>query len=144
MELIPPVGYATTYSTCEIPLVLCFLLIWLEIVRNHSYRILKVSTTLPDFPTATNRELKVYQHLAAVHFSHPGRFLIRELYDSFHIQGLFGKHNCLVLQPMHMTILEMMRLNPKPFDLPLLKMTIRRVLLALDFLHTAEVVHTGK
>lgn len=45
---------------------------------------------------------------------------------------------------MHMTILEMMRLNPKPFDLPLLKMTLRRLLLALDFLHTeADTIHTG-
>lgn len=122
----------------------CFLLIELELSRNHNYRVLKVSTALPDFPQSTDRELKVYKHLAAVQTSHPGRVLIRELHDSFDIQGPYGKHNCLVLQPMYMTILEMMRLNPKPFDLPLLKMTVKRLLLALDFLHTAEVVHTGK
>jgi non-specific serine/threonine protein kinase len=46
---------------------------------------------------------------------------------------------------MHMTLHEMMKLSPKPFDMPLLKMTVRRVLLALDFLHSeAGVVHTGK
>lgn len=45
---------------------------------------------------------------------------------------------------MHMTLLEMMRLNPRPFDLPLLKMTLRRLLLVLDFLHTeADIIHTG-
>ncbi|KAJ6014554.1 hypothetical protein N7540_009145 [Penicillium herquei] len=44
---------------------------------------------------------------------------------------------------MHMTLLEMMGLNPEPFDLPLLKMTLRRLLSALDFLHTeANVIHT--
>lgn len=45
---------------------------------------------------------------------------------------------------MHMTLLEMMKLNPRPFDLPLLKMTVKRLLLALDFLHTeAEIIHAG-
>lgn len=102
-----------------------------------------------------NSDMKVARHFlqigaktvsikAAVHASHPGRVLIRELYDSFDIQGPFEKHNCLVLQPMHMTILEMMGLNPKSFDVPLLKMTLKRLLLALDYLHTAEAVHTGK
>lgn len=133
MDHIPLVGCATTYSTCFLQVMLGFSLIEFGIFRNRKYKILKVFTTLPDFPTTTDRELKAYQHLAAVHASHPGRPLIRELYDSFDIQGPFGKHNCLVLQPMHMTILEMMGLNPTPFDLPLLKMTVKRLLLALDF-----------
>lgn len=56
-----------------------------------------------------------------------------------------GTHRCLVLQPMNMTLLEMMRMNPRPFDLPLLKMTVRRLLLSLDFLHAeADVIHTGR
>jgi hypothetical protein len=40
------------------------------------------------------------------------------------------------LQPMHMMLHEMMRLNPRSFDLLLLKMTLKRNLLALNFLHT--------
>ena len=105
---------------------------------------LKVSTSLPAFPTATDREIKVYEHLSKVRSSHPGQLLIRELYDSFDVRGPVGNPHCLVLQPMHMTLLEMMRLNTRPFDLPLLKMTVKRLLLALDFLHTeAGVVHTG-
>lgn len=45
---------------------------------------------------------------------------------------------------MHMTLLEMMKVNPRPFDLPLLKMTLKRILYALDFLHReAGVIHTG-
>lgn len=112
--------------------------------RENKYKVLKVSTSLPEYPTATDRELKIYEHRAKVNSSHPGQSLIRELYDSFTIQGPVGKHRCLVLQPMHMTLLEMMRLNPRPFDLPLLKMTVQRLLLALDFLHTdAEIIHTG-
>ena len=113
--------------------------------RAKIYTVLKVSTSLPDYPTATDRELRVYEHLAKVDSSHPGQSLIRELYDSFKLQGPSGTHRCLVLQPMNITLLEMMGRNPRPFDLPLLKMTVQRLLWALDFLHTeAEVIYTGK
>lgn len=45
---------------------------------------------------------------------------------------------------MHITLLEIMRLNPRPFNLPLLKMILRRLLLALDFLHTeANIIYTS-
>ncbi|KAL2018146.1 hypothetical protein VTK56DRAFT_1222 [Thermocarpiscus australiensis] len=102
----------------------------------------KVSTSLRRFPTATHRELRIYEHLAKVKSSHPGQSLIRELYDAFELEAPAGKHQCLVHQPMHMTVLEMMKLNPQPFNLPLLKMTLKRVLTALDFLHTdASVIH---
>lgn len=114
-------------------------------LRAKNYRVLKVSTSLPDYRTATDRELRVYEHLAKVDSSHPGQSLIRELYDSFDLQGPGGTHWCLILQPMNMTLLEMMRMNPRPFDLPLLKMTVKRLLLALDFLHVeAEVIHAGR
>ncbi|RAH71362.1 putative protein kinase [Aspergillus aculeatinus CBS 121060] len=110
---------------------------------NDQYEVLKVSTSLPSFPTASGRELKIYEHLARVNSTHPGQALIRELHDSFDLHGPAGLHRCLVLQPMHMTLLEMMGLNPKPFNLPLLKLTVKRLLLALDFLHTeANVIHT--
>lgn len=105
---------------------------------------LKVTTLLPSLPTVTHREVKVYEHLASLSSTHPGQSLIRELYDSFDLQGPLGKHLCLVLQLLYMTLLEVMKLNPKPFDLPLLKMTLRWLLLALDFLHTeARVIHAG-
>lgn len=103
-----------------------------------------MSTSLPKFPTATDREAKIYEHLSKVNSPHPGQALIRELYDSFDLQGPMGRHRCLVLQPMHMTLLEMMGLNPRPLDLPLLKMTVKRLLLALDFLHSeAGTIHAG-
>ncbi|KAL4808652.1 kinase-like domain-containing protein [Aspergillus unguis] len=111
--------------------------------QGNGYNVLKVSTSLPDHPTASDRELRVYEHLSKVKSMHPGQSLIRELYDSFDLQGPGGTHRCLVLQPMNFTLLEMMGMNSKPFGLPLLKMTIRRLLLALVFLHTeAGVVHT--
>ncbi|GFF68149.1 serine/threonine-protein kinase SRPK [Aspergillus lentulus] len=115
----------------------------LTILGGDKYRVLKVSTPLPTFPTASDRELKIYEHLSKVNCTHQGQSLIRELYDLLDLQGPVGKHRCLVMQPMHMPLLEMTSLNLRPFDIPLLKMTAKRLLLTLDFLHTeAEIIHT--
>jgi non-specific serine/threonine protein kinase len=102
----------------------------LSIARVDKYKVLKVSTPLPNHSTARVGEVRVYEHLSKIESSHPGQGLLRELYDAFELAGPSGENQCLVLQPM---------------DMPLLKMTVRRVLLALDFLHSeAGVVHTGK
>ncbi|EFR05182.1 CMGC/SRPK protein kinase [Nannizzia gypsea CBS 118893] len=112
------------------------------VIFNNKHSVLKVFTSLPEYPTATDREIKIYKHLTNINSAHPGQSLIRELYDSFDLQGPIGKHCCLVLQPMRMSLLEMMGLNSQSFDLPLLKMTVKRLLSALDFLHTeAEIIH---
>lgn len=95
-------------------------------------------------PSATHCELNTHEHLSKLDSAHPGQSLIRELYDTFSLAGEVGTHQCLVQQPMHMSLFGMMGLNPRPFSLPLLRMTLRRLLSALDFLHTeAELVHTG-
>ncbi|GFN17421.1 putative protein kinase [Aspergillus tubingensis] len=129
--------------------------------EDNEYKVLKISTSIPT-KDSHNREYRVYEHLANVVEKgslHPGQSLIREVYDSFELQnaaplpgveeeGEEGKeegsiHQCLLLQPMTMSLHDMLQLNSRPFDLPLLKMTIKRILLALDFLHVeAGVVHT--
>ncbi|RAK92681.1 kinase-like protein [Aspergillus costaricaensis CBS 115574] len=126
-------------------------------LRYNEYKVLKISTSIPT-KDSHNREYRVYEHLANVVEGkgclHPGQSLIREVYDSFELrntavsEGEEGKgegsiHQCLLLQPMTMSLHDMLQLNSRPFDLPLLKMTIKRILLALDFLHVeAGVVHT--
>ncbi|PLB43275.1 kinase domain protein [Aspergillus steynii IBT 23096] len=111
-------------------------------LQNDKYKVLKMTKSLPKHPTETDRELRIYEHLARVKSTNPGQSLIRELYDSFDVEGPVGKHRCLILQPMDITLLDMMSLKKRPFDLPLLKMTTQRLLMALDFLHTdANVTH---
>lgn len=105
---------------------------------------LKISTYLPDFTFAGKRELNVYKHLSAIESTHPGRKLFRQLFDSFELKGAYGPHQCLVQQPMYMSLLDMMELVQECLDLPVLKTTLLRLLRALDFLHTeAKVIHTG-
>lgn len=89
--------------------------------RDDKYKVLKISTFLQKHPTAAHRESKIYEHLAKINSTHPSQSLIREVHNSFELQGYVGKHRSLVLQPMNMTLLEMMGLNPEPFNLPLLK-----------------------
>jgi hypothetical protein len=54
-------------------------------------------------------ELSVYEHLCKIKSSHPGQAYIRELYDTFEISGPHGCHQCLVQQPMNLSILDMMK-----------------------------------
>lgn len=105
---------------------------------------LKVSTSLSRFPKATVREHKIYEHLSCLVSSHPGQSLIRGIYGTFELHGPSGKHQCLLQPPMHMSLLDMIQMAREPFGLPLLKMTLKRLLTALDFLHTeAKVIHGG-
>ncbi|OOQ90876.1 protein kinase domain protein [Penicillium brasilianum] len=55
--------------------------------QDLRYAVLKVSTSLRKFPTATDREFKIYERLGKIKSAHPGQSLIRELYDSFELQG---------------------------------------------------------
>ncbi|EEQ28042.1 putative non-specific serine/threonine protein kinase [Microsporum canis] len=131
-QIVGKLGYGA-YST-----------VWLcRDLVEHSYSALKISTQLQKYPKKGRAELSIYEHLCEVNSHHPGQRYIRELYDSFEIAGPNGSHQCLIQQPMHLSILDMMNLNPKPLDAPFLKEILKRLLLILDFLHTeANVIHT--
>ncbi|KAK9366826.1 protein kinase [Lipomyces kononenkoae] len=114
-------------------------------LSEHKYAALKISTQLRKYPLKRRRELSVYEHLSKIRSSHPGQAYIRGLYDGFEISGPHGCHQCLVQPPMHMSILDMLESNPKPFNAPLLRMVLKCLLTALDFLHReAGIVHTGR
>lgn len=113
-----------------------------NISRVRSYKALKVSTALDGYPDVTRREAKIYKHLSLIKSDHPGQANIRGLYDTFELQSSAGAHQCLLQPAMHMTLMDMLRMHDEPFSLDLLKMTLGRLLRALDFLHTeAQVVH---
>lgn len=92
------------------------------------------------------RELTVYKHIGAVALrsKHPGRHLIRCMYDDFALHSPAGTtHRALVLSPMYLTMLDRARQFPNAL-LPLrdAKKLVRNVLWVLDFLHAeAGVVH---
>lgn len=76
----------------------------------------------------------------------PGRKNIRQLLDSFEIDGPYGQHAALVFQPAQMSLRDMKLVFRKDggFDEMFVKGAVEQLLKALDFLHSeAHMVHTG-
>ncbi|KAI0117968.1 serine threonine protein kinase, CMGC group [Nemania sp. FL0031] len=75
---------------------------------------------------------------------HPGRRHIRELLDSFDINGPNGQHRCLVHPPLWESVLTFLHRNPvMRLPVPVLTVLLHRLFLALDFLHSeCSIIHT--
>ena len=92
-----------------------------------------------------NQELEVYRHLAGVTIEHPGRKYIRQLKDSFKLKSCNGEHDVFVMTPLGMSLrtLQDMQDN-RIFQQTLVVSALDQVLFGLNFLHEADVIHTGK
>lgn len=77
--------------------------------------------------------------------NHPGRNAVRELLDSFDVEGPDGRHRCLVHPPLWESVLTFLRRNPiMRLPAPVLAVFLQRLFLALDFLHReCLIIHTG-
>lgn len=91
-----------------------------------------------------NHELVIYQHLANHTEDHPGRKHVREFHDSFTIKGPKGDHEVFVMAPLGMSLRSLQEIQRTTiFQEQLVVGAIAQVCLALDFLHEANVIHTG-
>jgi hypothetical protein len=90
-------------------------------------------------------ELKIYKRIEVAPRKHPGRKYVRSLLDSFEINGPEDKHRCLVHPPLWESILDFLSCNPvQRLPTPVLAVTLHRLFLALDYLHTeCKIIHTG-
>ncbi|PGH10044.1 CMGC/SRPK protein kinase [Blastomyces parvus] len=119
--------------------------VWLgRDLQESRYVSLKISTA--QYSTRNN-EIDIYKQLesAASETDHFGKNLYRQLYGSFKITAPRGTtHTCLVQQPLGLSMDQYLdfhhsRLLP---TIDLLKPMLRSLLIALDFVHVAGVVHT--
>jgi serine/threonine protein kinase len=110
---------------------------------DHEYVALKVF--ISKHRQAQNEE-KVYKHLRSIKTSHPGAKGIRFLHDQFQLPGKYGPHECLVHEPLGLTLKDIREMSEgEKVSGQLLKPIIKYLLMALDFLHAeARVVHTAK
>ena len=93
-----------------------------------------------------NPELQAYLHLDTLQSQHEGRRYFREACDYFKVDGLRGEHLCLVQEPLGVSLGDVLnRFQRGPLEASAVRYIVRRVLKALDYLHTeAKIVHTGR
>lgn len=90
-------------------------------------------------------ELGIYKKLEAGSSRHPGHGAVRKLLDSFWIKGPDGEHQCLVHPPLWDSVRTLLARNPiGRLPVPAFAMVMRRLFLALDFMHReCRLIHTG-
>lgn len=94
----------------------------------------------------SNSELEAYLHLDTLPSQHQGQAYVRKAYDYFELESPHRKHLCLVQEPLGVSLGDVLnRIQRGPLEAPAVRYIIRRVLKALDYLHTeANIVHTGR
>ncbi|GJP96217.1 kinase-like protein [Aspergillus niger] len=89
-------------------------------------------------------EIQMYKRIERGSGFHTGRNAVRRLLDSFDIDGPEGRHRCLVHPPLWESVLTILHRNPvRRLPAPVLAFVLKRVFLALDYLHTeGQAIHT--
>ncbi|OJJ98119.1 hypothetical protein ASPACDRAFT_53601 [Aspergillus aculeatus ATCC 16872] len=119
--------------------------VWLARDMNYRrYVTLKIYITAASIGQHLNDEFNMYQRIERGSRNHPGRGAIRPLLDSFDINGPHDKHRCLVHPPLWESALTFLYRNPvRRLPVPVLASILKRLCLALDYLHTeCQIIHT--
>ncbi|KAF3000666.1 hypothetical protein E8E13_000585 [Curvularia kusanoi] len=117
--------------------------IWLcrDLVLNRLLT-LKVCITQGD-SLDVNNEVAISKYLKPIEADHPGKDRLRLVLHDFEIAGAHGKHQCLIFDPLGMSLAKFRNMFPtRTLDKQLLQESLQLILLGLDFLHQAGVVHT--
>lgn len=92
--------------------------------------------------------MAIYERINSVSTKakHGGRNAIRKLLSSFDVQGLQGKHTCIVHEALGITMDYLLDYLPnRSLKLEEVKPFLRQLLIGLDFLYTQTgIVYTGK
>lgn len=129
-----------------------YLILSPQIVRfpnsKHRYRryvTVKIFIKSTSLGHQLDDELNIYKRIERAHHNHPGRKYVRSLLDSFDVTGPEDQHRCLVHPPLWESVLAFLHRNPlQRLPTPVLAVTLHRLFLALDYLHTeCKIIHTG-
>ncbi|GIZ36572.1 hypothetical protein CKM354_000004200 [Cercospora kikuchii] len=89
-------------------------------------------------------ELAAYQHLSSLTTENVGALVIRQLLDSFTIKANSNEYQCMIHEPLGMSVKTLQQLMPNQLlSEDALKAVLKYLLLALDCLHSeARMIHT--
>lgn len=113
--------------------------------QNERYFALKITNNTPAVQAAARRELKISDHIFSVQSTHRGRDYIRNVLDSFEVEGPNGKHLCMAFEPLRQPLWMLGKQCGNNGRLPprKVKKVLPSILKCLDFLHSeANVIHT--
>ncbi|KAK2752471.1 hypothetical protein FQN54_008133 [Arachnomyces sp. PD_36] len=106
---------------------------------EHRFLTLKVNVR----SRRANPEILLSEHMKSIEEVHGGEKYVRRVIDSFDVDGPHGTHCCLLYEPAGIDINEFIhRLEGGALSEHMLRMTVRFILIALDYLHQLNVVHT--
>lgn len=107
--------------------------------------VLKLFVDSSSLGNHSDDEINIYKRIQERPQPHPGRDAVRQLLDTFDLESPGGHHRCLVHPPLWESALAFLRRNPiGKLPVPVLAFTLRRLFLALDFLHSeCRVIHAG-
>ena len=115
---------------------------WLE----ERYVAVKIRANRPNSPAkASEGELGILRHISKANPRHKGWYFVRKLLNSFTLDGVSGKHQCLVFEPLREPLwLYRERFIGNVIPPEILKIMLQMVLHGLDYLHSeCHVIHTG-
>ncbi|KAJ5554918.1 kinase-like protein [Penicillium sp. DV-2018c] len=119
--------------------------VWLARDMNYRrYVTLKIFIKSVSMGQQLDDELQMYKRMERGSKNHPGRSAVRSLLDSFDVNGPEDKHRCLVHPPLWDSVLTFLHRNPEQrLPAPVLAFVLKRLFLALDYLHTeCQIIHT--
>lgn len=113
--------------------------------RYRRYVTLKIFIKSASMGQQLDDELNIYERIELCSHKHRGHQYVRSLHDTFDISGPDDKHRCLVHPPLWESMLAFLFKNPiQRLPTPMLAITLERLFLALDYLHTeCKIIHTG-
>ena len=117
--------------------------VWLcrDLQQQHEYVALKVYINCSKF----HREIPIYKEINNLQTTHEGQKYVRKMYDSFQVRGPHGTHECLVHEPLGISLGELKVHCPDELFSPQhIRVFLRYILSGLQFLHKeADIIHTG-
>ncbi|KAL2754336.1 hypothetical protein ACRALDRAFT_1063202 [Sodiomyces alcalophilus JCM 7366] len=106
---------------------------------------IKICTTGERGTKDALQEVAISNHIKNIDApDHPGKHRLRVVLDNFEIEGLnANRHHCLVFAPLGQPLTKFRRSFPgNALDPDGLRFTLLWVIMGLDFLHQAGVIHT--